>query len=384
MKIIRSYQAVDVWLLAAVLALAGIGLVMVFSSSMYLALERAGSGAFYFKKQAIRLIIGLIMMMFLTKVNYRGYAKIAPALLIIGFSLLIFLLFRKYMSGRYVERWIRFGHFGFQPSEFMKIFLILYLSAAIAGMGDKIRLFARGLLPLLAIIGAAFALVVLEPDFGMAGLTLVICFYILYIGRARLLHMILLTAPAIVSLVFIVNFIPYMKQRWMTFVNPDLNPEANYQIMQSLVGIGSGGIFGVGLGNSRQKFLFLPESHTDFVFSILAEELGLIGATIILALLFLFILRGLKIAREAPDMFGFLLASGISMMIGFQAFINIGVTTALLPTTGMTLPFISYGGSSLFLLFCATGILLNISKQGNYEKRLSSEFGIRLHRRVRL
>lgn len=384
MKPLHSSQSVDMWLLTSVLALAGIGLVMVYSSSMYLSFDRVGSGAFYFKKQAFRLIIGLFMMMFLTKVNYRGYAKIAPFLLITGFSLLIFLLVRKYMSGKYVERWIRFGQFGFQPSEFMKIFLILYLSAAIAGMGDKIRLFTRGLLPLLAIIGAAFVFIVLEPDFGIAGLTLVICFYIIYIGRARLLHLILLIVPSIVSLVLIANYIPYMKLRWKTFINPDLNTEANYQIMQSLVGIGSGGIFGVGLGNSRQKFLFLPESHTDFVFSILAEELGLIGTTIILALLFLFVLRGLKIAREAPDMFGFLLASGISMMIGFQAFINIGVTTALLPTTGMTLPFISYGGSSLFLLFCATGMLLNISKQGNYEKRLSSEFGIRLHRRVRL
>ncbi len=382
MKPLHSSQSVDMWLLTSVLALAGIGLVMVYSSSIYISFDRVGSGAFYFKKQAFRLIIGLFMMMFLTKVNYRGYAKIAPFLLITGFSLLIFLLVSKYISGKYVERWIRFGQFGFQPSEFMKIFLILYLSAAIAGMGDKIRLFTRGLLPLLAIIVTAFVFIVLEPDFGVAGLTLVICFYIIYIGRARLLHLILLIAPSIVSLVLIANYIPYMKLRWKTFINPDFNPEANYQIMQSLVGIGSGGIFGVGLGNSRQKFLFLPESHTDFVFSILAEELGLIGTIITLTLLFLFVLRGLKIAREAPDMFGFLLASGISMMIGFQAFINIGVTTALLPTTGMTLPFISYGGSSLLLLFCATGILLNISKQGNYEKRLSNEFGIRLHRRV--
>jgi len=378
----KNNQSIDVWLLTSVLILAAIGLIMVYSSSMYLAIDRVGSGAFYFKKQAVRLMFGLFMMMFLTKVNYRGYAKIAPILLVMGFFMLIALLIQKYISGRGVGRWIRLGHIVFQPSEIIKIFLIMYLSAAIAGMGDRIREFLKGFLPLLMVIVGTFILVVIEPDFGMAGLILLTGLYVLFIGRAKLLHLIIISAPAIMSLIFIVSTVPYMRRRWEIFINPELNSDAGYQIQQSIIGIGSGGLFGVGLGNSRLKYLFLPGSHTDFVFSILAEELGFIGSVAILILLFILVYRGLKIARQAPDMFGFLLASGISMMIGFQAFINIGVATALLPTTGMTLPFISYGGSSLLLMFCATGILLNISKQGNYEKRLSYEFGIRLHRRV--
>ncbi|MFC1508223.1 putative lipid II flippase FtsW [Candidatus Omnitrophota bacterium] len=378
----RTYQSIDILLLTTVLILAGFGLVMVYSSSMYLAMDSEGSGLFYFKRQAIRLMVGLFMMMMLTKVNYRGYQKIASFLLIFGFSLLVFLLIIKYTSGKKVVRWLRFWGIGIQPSEIMKIFLIVYISTAIAGMKDKIRSFKKGFLFLSAIICAAFVLIVLEPDLGIAGLTLVTGFYILYIGGARLYHLGFFIAPTIASFIYIVKHNPYMKQRLLTFLHPDLNPNASYQIKQSLMGIGSGGLFGVGLGNSRLKFLFLPESHTDFVFSILAEELGFIGTIAILFLLFMLVVRGQKIARQAPDMFGFLLASGLSMMIGFQALINIGVATALLPTTGMTLPFISYGGSSLFLLFCASGILLNISKQGNYEKRLSDEFGIRLHRRA--
>ena len=374
-------QSIDIWLLTSVLILAGIGLVMVYSSSMYLSMNEDGSGSFYIKKQAIRLMIGLFMMMFLTKVNYRGYSKVAPVLLVIGYILLVVLLVKKHMTGD-VERWLRIGGFGFQPSEFMKIFLIMYLAAAIAGMGEKVREFTKGFLPLLAIIGSTFVLVVLQPDLGISGLILVTGFYILFLGHAKLSHILLVTFPAVISVIFIVNTVPYMKQRWDVYMHPESHPDAAWQITQSIIGIGSGGMFGIGLGNSRQKFLFLPESHTDFVFSIFAEELGFIGTVAMLILLFMLVYRGFAIARQAPDMFGFLLASGISIMIGFQAFINIGVTTALLPTTGMTLPFISYGGSSLLLLFCSIGILLNISKQGSYERRLSQEFGIRLHRRA--
>ncbi|MBN1290925.1 MAG: putative lipid II flippase FtsW [Candidatus Latescibacteria bacterium] len=374
-------QSIDIWLLTSVLILAGIGLVMVYSSSMYLSMNEDGSGSFYIKKQAIRLMIGLFMMMFLTKVNYRGYSKIAPILLVVGFILLVMLLVKKHVTGD-VERWLRIGGVGFQPSEFMKIFLIMYLASAISGMGDKIREFTKGFLPLLAIIGITFVLVVLQPDLGISGLILVTGLYILFIGHAKLSHILLVTIPAVFSVIFIVNTVPYMKQRWDVFMHPENNPDAAWQITQSVIGIGSGGMFGVGLGNSRQKFLFLPESHTDFVFSIFAEELGFVGTVTMMVLLFVLIYRGFAIARQAPDMFGFLLASGISTMIGFQTFINIGVTTALLPTTGMTLPFISYGGSSLLLLFCSIGILLNISKQGCYERRLSQEFGIRLHRRA--
>jgi len=371
-------QRIDFLLLAITLILAGIGLVAVYSSSIYLSMEKDGTGAFFFKKQAIHLIIGFIVMMLLTKINYRGYANIGTILLIIGYVLLCALLIQNHINEDSVNRWLSIGNLRFQPSEIMKIILIIFLSGSISKMGDKIRDFKRGFLPLMGIITFTFGLVFLEPDLGIAGLLLIIGLYIMFVGRAKLVHLLMILIPSFASIRFMIATISYMRKRWEDFVNPEMA----YQIKQSIISIGSGGFWGVGLGNSTQKYYFLPELHTDFVFSIFAEELGFIGTSILLVLSLLYVIRGLKIAQQAPDKFGFLLASGLSMMIGIQVFINIGVAIRLLPTTGMTLPFISYGGSSLIISFMATGVLLNISKQGNYEMRLSQEFVTRRHRKV--
>ncbi|MBT4484949.1 MAG: cell division protein FtsW [Candidatus Latescibacteria bacterium] len=370
-------QTVDFWLLITALILAGVGLVMVYSSSMYLSMDRIGDGMYYFKKQALHLIVGLFLMIFLTKINYRGYAGLGTFLLFAGTCMLGFLLVQKYLQGRNMGRWIRIGKFGFQPSELMKIIVIIYFSAKIARMGEKVRDFKKGFLPLLCVLGIMFVLVVLEPDLGTAGFIIVVGMAVLFTGRAKLLHLLMITLPVAGAMALTVKLVPYMQKRVDLF----LDPSSAHQVNQSLIGIGSGGIFGVGLGNSTQKFLFLPENHTDFVFSIFAEEMGLVGTALLLLIMLFYVMRGFKIAAQAPDLFGYLLASGISMMTGLQVFINISVATGLLPTTGMTLPFISYGGSSLILSFIATGILLNISKQGNYEVRLSREFGSRLHKR---
>ncbi len=371
-------QRIDLCLLAVTLILAGIGLVMVYSSSMYLSIEKSGSGSYYFKKQTMHLIIGFIVMMSLTKMNYKGFANIATALLIFGYALLSALLVQNHINGVGVNRWLGIGGFAFQPSEIMKVILIIFLAGKISEMGDKVRDFKKGFLPLMAVILLTFTLVFLEPDLGISALLLVIGLSIVFVGRAKLIHLLLVLTPVIISVVLVVTKIPYMRRRWEEFISPEMG----YQIKQSIISIGSGGLFGVGLGNSTQKFYFLPELHTDFVFSIFAEELGFIGVSVLILLTLVYVLRGFKIARRAPDMFGFLLASGISMMIGIQVFVNIGVAINLLPTTGMTLPFISYGGSSLVTTFIATGILLNISKQGNFEMRLSREFGARSYRRV--
>ncbi|MFC1538424.1 FtsW/RodA/SpoVE family cell cycle protein [Candidatus Latescibacterota bacterium] len=371
-------QRIDFWLLAVTMILAGVGLVMVYSSSMYLSMDRFGSGTNYFKKQALHIAIGFVGMMIFTKLNYRGFAKFGKLFLISGLGLLGFLLIQNKLNGDGVNRWLRVAGFSFQPSEFMKIFLIIFLANSISEMGDKVRLFKDGFLPLTGIILLTFILVFLEPDLGIAGLLLFIGFYLLFVGRAKIIHLLMIVLPALVSIVFMVKNVPYMRKRWIEFINPEMA----YQIKQSIISIGSGGLFGVGLGKSTQKLYFLPELHTDFVFSIFAEELGFIGSSALLILTFVFIKRGLKIAKQAPDMFGFLLASGITMMVGIQVFVNIGVAIRLLPTTGMTLPFISYGGSSIVASFAATGILLNISKQGNYEMRLSRVFGERSVRKV--
>ena len=373
----REQRQVDIWLLTAALLLAGTGLIMVYSSSMYLSMRHYGHGSFYVKKQAINLLVGLVAMLMFAKLNYRGFAKIATGLLYGGFALLGVLLVQKFVNGYSVHRWLRIAGRGFQPSELMKVILIIYLAAAISRKGDGIRDFQHGFLPMLGVIGIAFGMIVMEPDLGIAGLTLAIGLVMLFVGRAKLSHLLVVTAPAGLVVALVAATVPYMRKRVELF----LNPESGYQTLQSIMGIGSGGIEGVGLGNSTQKFLFLPENHTDFVFSIFAEETGLIGSTILLVLMFWYVYRGLMIAGRAPDLFGFLLAAGLSIMTAMQIIINIGVATRLLPTTGMTLPFLSYGGSSLVMSFISTGILLSISRQGNYERTLSREFGARIHKR---
>jgi cell division protein FtsW len=370
-------QRIDFTLLLVTLVLACLGLVMVYSSSMYVSMDKTGSAFSYVKQQAIHFAIGFLAMIFLTQLNYRGFLNIRKGLLIVGYVLLFAVIIQNHFRGYNVNMGLRLGPLVFQPSELMKIILIVFLSGSIAQMGEQVRNFTTGFLPLLGWVLFTFALIFVQPDFGISSLILAIGFYLLFIGRAKLGHILLVVLPAAVGALLLVTTVPYMRKRLMEF----LNPEMAYQIKQSIISIGSGGLFGVGLGNSTQKYYFLPEMHTDFVFSILGEELGFIGTMGLLALTFAFIMRGMRIARMAPDMFGFLLASGLTMMTALQVFINIGVAIRLLPTTGMTLPFISYGGTSLVVSFMMVGILLNISKQGNAEMRLSREFGSRTYRK---
>ncbi len=380
----KEPQSIDFWLLTSALMLAALGIVMVYSSSMYIAMEKLGNGSYYFKKQMIYLFLSIAAMVFCTKLNYHGYSKIAAGLLGFGYLLLLILLAQKAIhfaqSGRWdVFRWFRLGFMSIQPSEIAKMFLIIYLSATIANIGDRVRDLKKGFLPLMGIVILTFSLIFLEPSLSMGGLSLMAGFYILFVGRAKLTHILMCFIPAIPVVGYLALKKAYMLDRILGFLNRD--PDTWSQAGQSIIGIGSGGLFGVGLGQSTQKFNFLPERHTDFIFSILGEELGFVGTSLVLVLTFLFVMRGFKIAREAPDTFGFLLASGLSFVFGVQVFINIGVATRLLPTTGVTLPFISYGGSSLFLSFAITGILLNISKQSSMSRSLTREFGSRIHRR---
>lgn len=375
----KEPQSIDFWLLTSALVLAALGVVMVYSSSMYIGMLKIGNGSYYFQKQMAYLLISIVAMVVCTRLNYRGYAAISKGLLAFGYLLLIVvLLLPSAHSG--VDRWIRIGPANFQPSETAKLFLVMYLAAAISGMGDRIRDFKKGFIPMVSIVFVTFALIFMEPSLSMAGLSLMAGFYMLFVGRAKLGHILMCFLPAIPAIGILAIKKPYMLSRLVGFMNH--GSETWSQAGQSIIGIGSGGLLGVGLGNSTQKFNFLPERHTDFIFSILGEELGFVGTSLVLGLTLLFIWRGFKIAREAPDMFGFLLASGITFMFGIQVFINIGVATRLLPTTGVTLPFISYGGSSLLLTFITTGILLNISKHNSLERGISQELGSRIHRRI--
>ncbi len=366
-------QKIDFGLLIATIALAGVGIVMVYSSSMYT------DDTLFLKKQAFRLMLGFLCMLVTTVINYRGYEKLAKGMLYFGLFLLVAVLVQPDINGATKpDRWLSvFGLFTFQPSEFMKVFLIIFLAASIANMGERIRKFSKGFMPMFVAIIVSFILIAIETDLSSAGFLLVLGFVILFLGRAKLLHIasVIMPAGSLVALVILFN--GYMRKRLISFVSA----EPGYQVLQSLIAIGNGGLKGIGLGNSVQKYNFLPEKHTDFIFSIFAEERGFIGTTLLLMLMFYYLYRGFKVAEKAPDVFGFLLAAGLTIMTGLQMFINIAVTVRLLPTTGMTLPFISFGGTSLLLTFIASGILLNISRYGNYEQKRQREFGTRLHTR---
>ncbi|MHB9030842.1 MAG: FtsW/RodA/SpoVE family cell cycle protein, partial [Candidatus Latescibacterota bacterium] len=312
----KAPRSVDFWLLTAALVLAALGIVMVYSSSMYIAMEKLGNGSYYFKKQMIYLLVSILSLIVCTRLNYQGYARISKGLLAIGFSLLVLVLIMPSAHSSGVDRWLRIGPLRFQPSEVMKLILVIYLAAAISAANDRIRDLKKGFIPFMGVIFATFTLIFLEPSLSMAGLSLMVGFYMLFVGRAKLVHILMCFIPAIPGIFYLALKKPYMLARIAGFLDRD--PDSWSQAGQSIIGIGSGGLFGVGLGRSSQKFNFLPERHTDFIFSIIGEELGFIGASLVIGLTFLYVMRGFKIAREAPDMFGFMLASGISFMFGIQ------------------------------------------------------------------
>lgn len=370
-------------LLFVVVALMGIGLVMVYSASSVTSLAKMSDGLYFFKRQLIWVVIGLLSMIIFSNIDYRRLEKFAIPLLGIAvfFLILIFVpgISRDVGGAR---RWIRFGSIGFQPSEFAKLCFVLYLAHSISSKQDKMKSLTQGVLPDLLITGLLFGLILKEPNLSSAALIGGTYITLLFLGNGSLLHiggMISGGAILVISLVFQAG---YRMRRFWAFLNPWATARTSgYHIIQSLIAIGSGGIWGLGLGQSRQKFFILPERHTDFIFAIIGEELGLIGATIVILLFLILVWRGLYIASRAPDSFGFLLASGITAIISFQVIVNIAVVLSLMPTTGITLPFISYGGSSLVFLAIATGVLLNISRYGStsnaFEGRERSTFSSR-------
>ena len=302
---------------------------------------------------------------------YRFYAMYANLFLILAFVglLLVFVpglgsSVQGAEGGRF-RRWIRLGNLSinFQPVEFAKIALVMHVANFISRNPERVKSFLNGVLPNMLIVGAAFGLVYIQPDFGSAFLLLVTVCVVLFIGGMRVWHVLALTSVGggLLSLLIIRD--PYKLKRLMDYFAVLQSPEgANYQLTRSLDALAGGGLLGVGIDSSLQKISRLPYPHTDFIFAVLGEEFGFIGAVAVTFIFMLFIWRGLHIARHASDLFGALLATGITIMIGLQAFINIGVVTGLLPTKGITLPFISYGGSSIVLSLVSVGILLNISR----------------------
>jgi len=358
----------DYYFLAAVIILMAVGLLVVYSSSSTVAFYEYDTPSYFIKKQIIKLIFCVALMVILIKIDYNIFRNLAPVFLIISFIMLITLLLGfNSVETKGATRWFSFPYFNFQPSELMKFSLIIYVAALIEKKGTKIRDFKNGFLPPLIVIISTISLIFLQPDFSTCVLISVIVFLLLFLGGAKIIH--LIAGSGILIGLFLVQLLihPYQLKRITSYLNPEA-PGLN-QVGQSLIAIGNGGLFGQGLGASQSKNLFVPEPFTDFIFAIFSEEWGFIGVFIVL-LLFLFILyRGLKISVDAPDKFGKLVAAGITFSIVFFGFINAGVVCRLIPATGLPMPFISYGGSSL--LFCSTsvGILLNISKTRTMDEK---------------
>lgn len=360
----KARSAPDFILLATTLALLSIGVVMVYSASAVLSYHEFGDWYYYLKRQLLFASLGIIAMLTIMNVDYWVWKKFAKIALIGGFVLLALVLIPGVGVVRGGARsWLGISSFGIQPSEFMKMCMILFLSKMLSDEQGKITHFTKGLLPPLGIMGLAFGMIMLQPDLGTGAVLVGAALIIIYVSGARISHLSGLALFGLAGLVALIAAAPYRLKRITAFLDPWEDPlGAGYQAIQSLYAIGPGGLVGLGLGMSRQKYNYLPEPQTDFIFSIIAEELGFIGGALVLLLFTLLVWRGMRIAITATDTFGSLLATGIVGMIAVQVIINIGVVIGMFPVTGITLPLISYGGSSLTLMLTSIGILLNISR----------------------
>jgi cell division protein FtsW len=357
-------RQVRLLILITISLLIAIGIIMIYSSSAIYAHERLEDSFYFLKRHLLFLLIGTISTIFVMTLNYEILKKYSPLLVACSMLLLVLVLIPGigYEAGG-ARRWFRIWGFGFQPSEAAKWCLIIYFAQVLSKKGGEIKLFLKGFLPPAVILGASLGLILLEPDLGTAISIALIAFIMFFVAGARIKHMAYTLLAALPFLYFAIFRTPYRRNRILAFLNPWQDPKGTgFQIIQSFLALGSGGLIGVGLGQSKQKLFYLPASHTDFIFSIIGEELGLLGTFSVLALFFVFALQGMKISLRCSDDFGRLLSLGIVSMITLEAVIHIGVSIGSIPTKGLPLPFISYGGSSLVFHMMAVGILLNVAR----------------------
>ncbi|MBP9719154.1 MAG: cell division protein FtsW [Candidatus Levybacteria bacterium] len=350
----------DLMLLAIVVVLTLFGLLILFDASSFIAFRDFGDRFYYLREQSVWLVLGFLCLVFFSFFDYHRLYYLAVPILIVAIIMLLLVFVPGvgvYVMG--ARRWINVGFSVLQPGEFVKLGLAIYLAAWFSTK-EKGRFLAFSLL-----VGFVLLLVMLEPDMGTASVILAEALVVYFISGGRMIHF-LFIMPVLAAVGYLLIVLaPYRAARLATFLNFNQSLDAtSYHVRQILIALGMGGISGVGLGNSLQKYAYLPENATDSIFAIFAEEFGFIGGVLLIALYMMLIWRGFVIASNAKDQFGKLLAGGITTYIGFQTIINLGAQTALIPLTGIPLPFISYGGSSLVVSLCAIGILLNISRQG--------------------
>jgi len=357
-------QRYDKTLWVTAFILVGIGIVMIYSSSAIQAQERFNDPAFFLKRQILWVLLGTMGLLLAMNVDYRSWERYAPILLLGSLLLLLLVLVPGVgikING--ARRWLRFAGLSFQPSELAKFSLIVFLARFFARKSERVAR-VEGFLTLLLLVGVFFLLIALEPNIGTATLLLLIAFSLFFVGGCRISHLAFTLLGFTPLFAWIVSAHPYAKARVLAILDPSKASSGSlYQLHQSFYALGPGGLLGRGLGESVQKLFYLPEPHTDFIFAIVGEEMGFIGSVFVIGLFGVLLWRGTRIALRAPDPFGSFLAIGITLAIALQAAINIGMVVGLLPTTGVPLPFISFGGSSLVVTLLGVGVLLNISSQ---------------------
>ncbi len=353
----------DVMLLVLVVLLTVIGTIFIYSASSYSAKSTYKDEFYFVKKQVIGIVIGLIVMLVVSRIDYQKLQK-----LVLVFSILsIVLLAVLFIPGVGVEnygatRWINLGLFTFQPSELAKFSLILFSATYVSNRPQKINTFL-GILPVLIYGALLCILIMLEPNMSITVCVALIMLTMLFAGGVKIKHLLMIILPLVFLLVLLIIIEPYRLKRLLAFINPWSNPKGEgYQLLQSLYALGSGGLFGVGLFNSRQKYSFLPFAESDFILSVIGEEIGFFGLFLFFLLLFFIIIKGLIIASKAKDVFGFMLSIGISMIFGIQVLVNALVVTGSIPPTGLSLPLVSSGNTSIIVFMAEMGVLVNVSK----------------------
>ena len=366
--IIKKYDKSLLWL---ILILCGIGMVMLYSASSFKSLYQSSglSDTIYLRSHLKRMIIGFLAMFFFTISDYRKLKTVAPYLIILSIILLLITKLAYIFKGSSsAARWLNLGIISMQTSDFARFSLIIFLAFYIDKKRNQIKEFYSGIAPPLLILAIILFLIVIQPDFSTAAVIGLIGFIMLFIGGARISHLAAASTAALVIMIPVMLMMPYRMKRivyWLSSIvggSDNASQDLGYQAQQSLISLGNGGIKGLGIGNSLEKNLFLPEPHTDFIFAIIGEELGLWGAIGVLSIFLFFFQRGIKIAKETTDPFGIMLSVGIVTSMILYTFINVGYVTGILPVTGLPIPLISHGGSNLVITLSSLGILLNISE----------------------
>ena len=357
----------DMWLFGVAVMLLSAGVVMVYSASAVVAADRFGDPYFFLKRQLFWALLGSVGMLVAVRVDYRRLERfVLPALVLAGVLLVLVLIPPIGQAINGTRRWIRLGPVSFQPAELAKVALVFYLAAFVARRQEEVADVRRGILPPLLVAGSFAALVLVQPDLGNCLTLVALTFGLLYLAGSPVRYLAWAMAPALPLLVLAIYAAPYRLRRVTAFWDPWADPRGSgFQIIQSWLAFGNGGLVGQGIGGSRQKLFYLPESHTDFIFAVVGEELGFLGAAAFVALFAVLVWRGLRVGLRTSEPFGAYLALGITLLIATQTLVNLGVVTGLLPTKGLPLPFISFGGSALSMTMLSTGVLLNISQHAH-------------------